>query len=487
MYNVAPVTNGLTDDSKMQQIQIVSKWSELWRNLILSSLDKTFHPYCRYIRALDLRNLKYLFEDPTFQTRFTDAFFADELAQFRKESDIPYKPRGRTKRVGRLNIIATLEAIGEAITKASPLIEELDGEVTSAALLRWLPRLPRLQQLTLWDGGALESGVGDLIRIHCPDFKVLRYYLWPAPEADSLFAEFLQNLRPQSLETFEVFSSSNLDARSFLALNCHGSSLRELKIENIKSEAMPALSLMKGCIALTSLYFSESTASTDLENNQNDTFLELIAWLRECKNIESITFKKILSGPALLTPILLEHNIKLVNLEVTDYLSSKAKNFHQALVHQQTLRSISLKGEGEDCDVDVLVNSLSRLPRLTELRLSNVSDFFRDEHICKLARNLTLLEDLSVTGWGITDGIWADVALLQSLRRFDMNAWTMFTADGLLEYISNLGLGNWGLSLAVSMADPESALSEEEQALVQEALTSKVDGRFDYTLTRGNS
>ena len=35
------------------------------------------------------------------------------------------------------------------------------------------------------------------------------------------------------------------------------------------------------------------------------------------------------------------------------------------------------------------------------------------------------------------------------------------------------------------MADPDSALSEEEQAFVKEELASRVEGRFEYTLARG--
>lgn len=68
----------------------------------------------------------------------------------------------------------------------------------------------------------------------------------------------------------------------------------------------------------------------------------------------------------------------------------------------------------------------------------------------------------------------------------DINALSNFTLDGLLEYISRLGAGNWGLALAIMMADPETPLSEEAQSLVREILAAKVEGRFDYTLARGS-
>jgi len=67
----------------------------------------------------------------------------------------------------------------------------------------------------------------------------------------------------------------------------------------------------------------------------------------------------------------------------------------------------------------------------------------------------------------------------------DINAWSNFTLDGLLDYISLLGAGNWGLAVAIMMADPDTPLGEEAQSLVRETLAAKVEGRFDYTLARG--
>lgn len=83
MHDVAPVTSGVNEEVELsrysragatnlgdrvaQQEQIVRKWSELWRSIILSSLNKTVFPYCRYILALNLRDLLQLLEDPKFK------------------------------------------------------------------------------------------------------------------------------------------------------------------------------------------------------------------------------------------------------------------------------------------------------------------------------------------------------------------------------------------------------------------------------------
>ena len=435
MHNVAPVTNGASDeieaarqdspgDANAQQRVIISKWANLWRVMVLSSLGLTFYPYCRYIRALDLRDLKELFEDFIFRAEFRKGFFDGRLSPFhfdlpgeREPKPVKGKLKVKKQSAWRLNIAATMEAIGDAITRQTPMLEELDGEITSRALLEWIPRLPRLQQMTLWNGSALTGGIGNLIHVHCFNFKVLRFYEFSNPEADSLFATFLQELRPQSLEVLEVFSYSNVGAETFLALNCHNTTLHELKLNNIKPEAMGALSMLKGCTALTSLLLTEITGITDLEDTEHDTFLEVIGWLRECINLRTITFQKLLSGPAILTPVLLENNMNIVRLEVTDYMTFSARDFHQALGHHQSLRSVVLKGDAEGCDIEPLVDALSQLTHLKELRLTNLSDFFLDYHICKLAQNLRELEELWVSGWGITDAIWDDISNLRALRR----------------------------------------------------------------------
>ncbi len=76
-HNSAPVTTRGIDEiegSKPERYEhaaqevIVQKWALLWRSILRSSLDKTLFTYCRYIRALDLRDLKYLLDEPRFRT-----------------------------------------------------------------------------------------------------------------------------------------------------------------------------------------------------------------------------------------------------------------------------------------------------------------------------------------------------------------------------------------------------------------------------------
>lgn len=50
--------------------------------------------------------------------------------------------------------------------------------VLASALSRWIPRIPRLQTMTLWRGAALADGAGGLIRTYCQFFRSLSFYEW---------------------------------------------------------------------------------------------------------------------------------------------------------------------------------------------------------------------------------------------------------------------------------------------------------------------
>lgn len=300
---------------------------------------------------------------------------------------------------------------------------------------------------------------------------------------------FFNGLRENTLASFEIISYSNIGVESFLALSCHRDSLTELKLSSLKSDSILALAMLKGCTSLKVLHL-EDLFCTDLEDPPNDIFLEVIAWLQDCKRLQEISFKRFMNAPAILTPLLLDNQIHLLKVAVDFYTMRDSREFHQALAHQKALESLWLGGDGAGVvrdDIDIFVESLSKLTHLRELSLRDVSDYFQDEHIRQLARNLSELEGLWTGGFGITDAIWKDMSGLSKLKRLDFAAMTSFSADGILQFISDLGPGNRGLVLVVMNADVESNIGDEDQAIIRETLATKLDGRWDFTLMRGKT
>ena len=464
--------------------EVLVKRISMWRAIILSSLGQTLFPYSRFIRTLrtqDLEEVLDLLADPK-RKKLSTMFFNGGLEAFEVKKQV---------KIQKVNLVVdavqTLNSLTEVITKETPMLEELSGNLFHSTLAACLPRLPRLQTLTVYGGEALEN-TGATFRSYNPSFKLLKFFGWQDPNADQEFARFVDDIRPNSLESFEVISTSQIGPQSFLALNGHQKTLTELKLADLKPEAIQNLSMLKGCTNLTSLSLGEiGTTKQDLEKRHNDVYLETIAWLCSCKNLRTIAMINILSATGLLTPVLLENDIKLTKLEVEGYSMSEAEEFHRALVSQTSLRTLWLKGESSALatDVDILVESISKLRNLTDIRLREISDYFFDTHIRQLGRCLSKLKTWWTGGFGITDSIWKELVSMHHLQDLSLSALTRFTADGIMDFVLNLDSGNEGLILNIMMQDVDFQLSEEEQTMIKDTIKANIRGDFSFMCSRG--
>jgi hypothetical protein len=290
-------------------------------------------------------------------------------------------------------------------------------------------------------------------------------------------------MRPNSLKAIQTISDIGAAAETFLALNSHTASLTDLRI-SVSNDSMPHLSLLAGCTSLESLHIRDTQGAIILEETQNDVFLETVQWLRNCKNLERLSFAQVLSASALVTPVLLEHKIRLRNLEIDSYVLKDSRLFHQALAHQKdSLSFLSLNGETDGMfrdDVEVIVNSLKQLTQLKVLRLL-LQELFHEEHLIAIITGLTLLEELYVNGLELSDRILLFVSILGNVRSATFAGISKFTVDGLLEFISHLGPGNRSIRVMIDMADPDTLLPEHQITLIRESLGVKVGGTLEYT------
>lgn len=364
-----------------------------------------------------------------------------------------------------------------------------DGKaVLSDALVRWTPRLPRLQSLELWDGKPLEDElVHASIYEHCPQFKSLMIFTWMSQDADHKFSKFIGALRPNTLKQLQTISDIRAGAETFLALTQHGESLEDLRL-CVSNDSLRQLSLLQGCTAIKYLRIEDIHGAVDLEATENDVFLEVISWLTKCRNLQRLSFTKLQSGAAITTPVLLEHDIHLTHLEIDTYTLKEHKTFHQALVHQQSsLRYLSLHGDTDGMfrdDLDILVDSLKQLHELRDLKLI-LPEVLRDEHLIAIIGKLTLLEDLFVSGLELNDVVLGSLADLPYLRSVTLSGISKFTADALLDFVSRLGAGNSGIRVTIDMADPDTMLPDESVNLVKDCLSEKTGGTFEYMTLRG--
>lgn len=485
--------------SLAEQDLTVQRWSILWRTIILSALGETIYPYSKHLRVLDLSDLDQLLQDDKFrQGKIMQKFFSGPLARFNLTIETPLKTgtRGRPK---RLDVKGIISAIGEVITEQSPLLEELSepttGDLLSTALLTWAPRLTHLRRLDLFDAKALgDETVRNLLHVHCPKLDNLRIYQYVSDDADQQLAMFINGMQENSLLRFENISNCRMGTETCLALNAHGKSLKALKLHT-ENDGLLACRYLQGCTGLETIAIEDAGPTQDLKATQNDVYLEMVEWLKSCTALRDISLSNIQSAPDLLTPVLLNSDIALTKLQINAkegsmYIVKDHHDFHESLGQKSSLREVLLRADPEAMgrdDLEVLMNTFCALTNLRTLNLTRISDYFNDEHIKLLARNLPELEDLYVGGFGITDAVLVDLASLRNIKSLTFSGLTSLTADGLLDFVGLLGEGNRGILLAIDNADMDSAISPEGQDLVRETLAEAVEGRFQYQLLRGKA
>lgn len=445
---------------------------------------------------LDLRDLGYLLDEDKFrQGKIAKNFFAGPLERFHLTVDAPVR-QGSRNRPKRLNVPGIITAIGNVITEQSPLLEALTepiiGGILSSALLTWAPKMTHLRRLDLWDDSTLaDKNVRNLLLSHCPLLDALCIYT-ASDDGDKNLASFISGMKPNTLTYFENLSNCHVGLETAIALNRHGRSLSHLKLF-LAEEEIKALGCLQECKAISTLAIDYSGPPDDLKGMQNDVYLQITEWLRNCTALRDISISHMISAPDLILPILLNEEIQLHKLQINSkeglmYLVKDHQDFHQSIGRKSSLRELLLRADPEGLGrdhIDTLMTSICSLSDLRLLNLTRISDFFSDQHIQILAQHLENLEDLYIGGYGISDGVWDSVARLGNLKSLTFSGLTSFSASSMLSFIEQLGEGNRGLLLAIDNAEADSSLTTEEQDLVRDALVAKVDGRFQYQLWRG--
>lgn len=438
------------------------------------------------MRMLDFRNLINLLDEPRFQGKIQTAFYAGPMKPF-KFTNRQYKGRQL------VDVLQTVNAIGEPLTQATTQIEEIAGNIGAGVLPAWIRRSPKLDSLVLWNGRSLASGAGEAIANHCEAFRSLTIWDWrstPDLSADEHFATFLTELNADTLQYCEVISANDISSQSFQALGRH-TTLRELKLNSLSQDAVENLNQLKGCTELETLVLEDSRGTLQLEALHNDVYEELVYWLSSCTKLRDLTLKNFHDGPAILARVLTSPSVKLTKLTLEGYQVRQPSSqlFHTALSEQKSLECLCLTGDGEDTvpdDLQIMVEGLSNIPHLKELVLKEVSMEFQEEHISHLALHLPELEEFWTSGDVVSGDVLLALSNLRSLKKLDLYALTKFSSDEIIDFLSRLDIETQrGFNLSLMAADPTSGnLTEAEQELIRDYIRSNLDGRFDFLLWR---
>ncbi|BCR88018.1 uncharacterized protein ACHE_40582S [Aspergillus chevalieri] len=497
LYDTAPVTGGgatedeqikarrtggSVEDAKRQQERTIWKWAAMWRSVILSAIDQTYLPYCNYIRHLNLEDLSDLLSHSGFKDKTHDYFFTSELREAAGQHN--WNRRLRSRSAQDFPLLVT--GLGSAIIKNTNSIRGLSCNISTDTLSDWLEHLPSLQTLSIWDGGNLTQPVGNKIRNHCPQFKRITAYRWASngpwhTEAES--ERFLNELRPHTLEHFEVISFNFLSSDSISGLSTHLSSLTELKLTSLGLNAIASLPSLTAPPALRALALTDSKVLVD--NDLVDSIITRLGqWIHSCKALKELHIRRFVFDPnTLLSQALANGGPRLTTLSLSDYVASEARDFHETLGSQKTLQNLYLSGEGmEPVEDNVhLVQAFAELNEIRVLELKGVSNGFTQDHVMALVALIPRVERLWIDGDYFDDSIWLAFSCLSKLRSLVIQALSEFSEQAIISFVTKLKSGSHGFNLSIMNSVTEANLSEDAQKSIRDIL---IGGLFEFGLAQ---
>ncbi|GES57424.1 hypothetical protein ATEIFO6365_0001071200 [Aspergillus terreus] len=481
LYNISPVRSGGAEDEQLRFPRMTAtrgdvatwKWALMWRSIVLSTLNQTYLPYYTYIRYLDYDDLTGLLDAPGFTGKIIEDFFTPELVEF-------LGPQYETKGSKRLRSSKMLKGNSQVPIKLC--------SVQPSVLSEWLEHLPLLQTMTIWSGYALTHQAGERIHNHCPEFKQLTIYGWnngQSRSAEDDSETFLRALRPDSLEYFEILSFSQLGPRSIRALETQSASLSELKLTSLTIETIAELGSLPGLPELKVLVLTDSSPVARTEEFYS-VVTKVADWIRSCRALTRLELRRFVDDPALLAQVLTDDKVRLSILYLEGYTMAGSHTFHEALACQDALETLYLRGEPSESPTDneLLVQAIQQLNKLRQLELKDISGWFTTDHVITLTPYLPHLERLWISGEHFSDDVWDAFLCLPKLQSLSIQAFSDFSAQGILDFISQLGPGNKGFSLSILNALSDKNLAEEAQTVIRETLKVSLDGSFDFGLWR---
>lgn len=117
---------------------------------------------------------------------------------------------------------------------------------------------------------------------------------------DRDLAAFFSGLRSHTLKSFNALSARYVGPETLLALSNHAESLKILKLDGLDPEAIDALPFLQGCRALEVLHINDRQGIINLEDSQDESIREIVAWLCACRNLKELSLKNLASAPTIL-------------------------------------------------------------------------------------------------------------------------------------------------------------------------------------------
>ncbi|KAK9781602.1 hypothetical protein SCAR479_01473 [Seiridium cardinale] len=476
----------------------LTKLARLWKSILLSSIGQTAYPYCTYVQSLSLGNYGSLLEDIWNNKAAYLLEPQDELKQFLVFRGNQKFKKTRNHVMPVFDFQQSMIEAGEAIsayvkqvadqTETSVALVHLEASMIPADILPiWLARLPSLQSLQLQDGSALTAEAASAIAKWCPKFSEFRCFLCQGSGVDENVASFLQNLRPNTLQCFEVISYNDIGEQTLTALNAHAESLQTLTLGSLPGDVMSSLNALPACTALESISLeSQRHNPCDLAGNEK-VLKEIVAWIGGCKNLRSLTLTNIRDSLLITKDVLNSPDVHLHTLDLQGF-SSHGEEVDAAawtaLARQDSLEDLTIGGLDGMPDALIVHETPALNESICQLGGLRVLDLRRASvRAIELRRMIMALPRLTSLGFGgdwIDDQILESIGTLQHLKTLLVNALSIFTFDALKSFAERLDFERQrGIVVEINNQLGNYKFNAHQEAWFFEHFTTKLEGRMD--------
>ncbi|OTA61830.1 RNI-like protein [Hypoxylon sp. EC38] len=429
---------------------------ELWKSIILSSVEQTAFPYCTYLRTLSLGNL----EECLYHER---RFFIDNLQQFVVQATArPSLDIQATVIKCADSIMAYIRKFADDTEKAVALAHLEGLYIPYDILPTWITRLSLLTSLRIQDGSVLGVEAAKAISECCPNFTDLTCYYYQSSSADEDLGAFFRTLRSNTLRSFSVNSSNGIGKNALMGLNSHATSLRNLELGSLGIQAMKALYSLADCTALETLKIENDRFSrVDLRTYDEEILKGIITWISNCKSLKQLSFRHVVNALPIVAEVLKSPGIRLTRLYMVDFGSEDEADDHAedlaawtALGSQDLIDDLTLglqSGLIDDFrihEIPTLVDSICQLKNLRTLNLTQAH--ITAAEVQRFAKALPKLFDFSFNGEMVGDAVLEHLSNLPQLTALSITNLSAFTYDGLFRFCDKLNdQGNRGLRMDI--------------------------------------
>ena len=219
------------------------------------------------------------------------------------------------------------------------------------------------------------------------------------------------------------------------------------------------------------------------ESSDISALPETRAWLKECKQLQTLRVLDGSLGPPLVTDLLLG-DAPLRELHLCPRRSGHEQLFFKGLGEKTSLRKLTLHFT-RSASNDVyharypdkrFLAAILRLESLEYLKIT--CHGLHENFTISVANKLINLRSFDILCGILSDNIWPAMRTLQHLKSFTAYSVNRFSFGKTLSYISKLGPSNEGLRLQLRY--PQTGFSETQISRLQTMMKAEVGGTVEF-------